>query len=397
MPHEHLRDEWSARERTATINQTMFFAPEGLVLGAGTILLHADGPRRLQSLRGQEARVLALLAAAYGRAVAPAVLGSIGRAVKAWLGGDGCLAHIHLAHSGLRPPEDLRSAACRLFIAESVMRAGMSPRAVLQALKVSGSYVDAIEKAYNPDEPRIPAGSGSTSGEWTSGGPANGGGTASENGTDGDGAQDASLLARMPLPASSFLGDLDGGQVAELGAYAARLLGLGPITAAAAAFGLLFIPSPNDLHVEGEVPEIPGLRYSWNRDETALHLTYDDPDGDQRSFSAQLDGDVFLDAQDRVVGRVLSDSTVAIDAAAISSDLVDEDEPRLCPGVTKDRRTNDLGLDYENYIKAIVNPEIRHHPIWDISFRMVVNGFHSMTVNIRPARWSRSKMATQDS
>lgn len=233
----------------------------------------------------------------------------------------------------------------------------MSPRAVLQALKVSGSYVDAIEKAYNPDEPRIPAGSGSTSGEWTSGGPANGGGTASENGTDGDGAQDASLLARMPLPASSFLGDLDGGQVAELGAYAARLLGLGPITAAAAAFGLLFIPSPNDLHVEGEVPEIPGLRYSWNRDETALHLTYDDPDGDQRSFSAQLDGDVFLDAQDRVVGRVLSDSTVAIDAAAISSDLVDEDEPRLCPDVTKDRRTNDLGLDYENYIKAIVNPE----------------------------------------
>lgn len=79
MPHEHLRDEWSARERPATINPTMFFAPEGLVLGAGTILLHADGPRRLQSLRGQEARVLALLAAAYGRAVAPAVLGNIER------------------------------------------------------------------------------------------------------------------------------------------------------------------------------------------------------------------------------------------------------------------------------------------------------------------------------
>ncbi len=158
MPHEHLRDEWSARERPATINPTMFFAPEGLVLGAGTILLHADGPRRLQSLRGQEARVLALLAAAYGRAVAPAVLGSIGRAVKAWLGGDGCLAHIHLAHSGLRPPEDLRSAACRLFIAESVMRAGMSPRAVLQAFKISSSYVDAVEKAYSPDAGRIPSG-----------------------------------------------------------------------------------------------------------------------------------------------------------------------------------------------------------------------------------------------
>lgn len=58
MPYEHLRDEWRARERTATINPAMFFAPEGIVLGAGTILLHADGPHRLQSLRGQEARVL---------------------------------------------------------------------------------------------------------------------------------------------------------------------------------------------------------------------------------------------------------------------------------------------------------------------------------------------------
>lgn len=158
MPYEQLRDEWSVRERTATINPTMFFASEGLVLGAGTILLQADGPDRLQSLHGHEATVLALLAAAYGRAVAPAVLGNIERALKAWLEDDRCLAHIHLAHSGLRPPEDLRTAACRLFIAESAMRAGMSPRAVLQALKISGSYGDAVEKAYSPDAGRIPSG-----------------------------------------------------------------------------------------------------------------------------------------------------------------------------------------------------------------------------------------------
>jgi hypothetical protein len=151
------------------------------------------------------------------------------------------------------------------------------------------------------------------------------------------------------------LGTLDAAQVAELGAYAARMLG--PIGAAAAAFGLLFIPSPNNVRVEGEVPEMPGLRYSWNRDETLLHLTYADPDGGQRIFSAQLDGDVFRDAQGRVVGRVLSGSNVAIDAAAVSPDLVDEDEPRLCPDTVKDRRTNDLGLEYENYIKSVVNPE----------------------------------------
>lgn len=133
------------------------------------MLLRAEGPGRLQDLRGQEARILALLAAAYGRAVAPAVLENIGRAVKSWRDGDGCLAHIHLAHSGLRPLADLISAACRLFVAEGAMKAGMSPRAILHALKIGNSYVDAIAKAYNPDEPRIPAGSGKPSGEWTNG------------------------------------------------------------------------------------------------------------------------------------------------------------------------------------------------------------------------------------
>jgi hypothetical protein len=351
---EQLREEWRVLERVVPVYPAMTFTPDGLVLGAGTVLLRAEGLGQLQDLRDQEARVLALLAAAYGRAVAPAVLGNIGRAVKSWRDGDGCLAHIHLAHSGLRQPGDLRSAAYRLFIAESAMKAGMSPRAIFQALKIGGPYVDAIEKAYNPDEPRIPAGSGKPSGEWTNGAAGSGDDSAQTTAST-DGAQDSSLLGRMPAPAPSFLGTLDAAQVAELGAYASRMLG--PIGAAAAAFGLLFIPSPNNVRVEGEVPEIPGLRYSWNRDETLIHLTYADPDGGHRIFPAQLDGDVFRDAQGRVVGRVLSDSTVAIDAAAVSSDLVDGDAPRLCPDTTKDKRTNDLGLDYENYIKSIVNPE----------------------------------------
>jgi hypothetical protein len=55
-------------------------------------------------------------------------------------------------------------------------------------------------------------------------------------------------------------GRLDAAQVAELGVYASRVLG--PVGAAAATFGILFIPSPENIRVEGEVPEIPGLRYS---------------------------------------------------------------------------------------------------------------------------------------
>lgn len=71
MLHQRLRDIWHAHECAVPIHPVLTFAPEGLVLEAGTVLVPADGPRRLQSLGGQEARALALLSAAYGRAVAP--------------------------------------------------------------------------------------------------------------------------------------------------------------------------------------------------------------------------------------------------------------------------------------------------------------------------------------
>jgi hypothetical protein len=114
MPHRRLRDEWHARLRAVPIYPIMTFAPDGLVLGAGTVLVPASGSRQLQKLRGQEARLLALLSAAYGKALAPSVLGNIERAMKAWSEGDDCLAYIHLAHAGLAPPQDTRTGAYRL-------------------------------------------------------------------------------------------------------------------------------------------------------------------------------------------------------------------------------------------------------------------------------------------
>jgi hypothetical protein len=331
---QHVNAAWQARLRVAPIASALTLTTEGLVLGAGTVLVAATAPRRLTSLRGQEPRVLALLAAAYGKPIAPSVLGNIEHAAKAWRDGDDCLAHIHLAHTGLRPFDDSRASAYRLFLADGALRAGASPRDVFKALHLGISSTDAVGK-YSPDQPRVPKGSGRTSGEWTDGEATGANVSAGEQKLEVQLAG-PSTPARMPPPAAGFLGELG---------------------AAVAAFGLLFIPSPNNIRVEGDVPEIPGLRYSWNRDETLLRLTYEDPDGNQHTFSAQLDGDVFRDPQGRVIGRVLSGSNVAIDAAAVSSDLVDEEEPRLCPDPVKDRRTNDKGLAYENYIKTIVNPE----------------------------------------
>lgn len=168
----------------------------------------------------------------------------------------------------------------------------------------------------------MPAGSGRISGQWTR------------------------LL--------SWIGGLDAAQVVELAGYVSRVLRPGGV--AAALFGLLFIPSPNNVRVEGEVPEIPGLRYSWNRDERLLHLSYDGANGVRRTFTAELQGDVFRDQRGRVVGRVLPDGNVVVDTAAVSPDLLQDDEPRLCPAPTKNKRTNEKGKEYEVYIKGIVNP-----------------------------------------
>jgi hypothetical protein len=97
--HQQLSNAWRLRERAFPISPVLTLKPEGLVLGAGTLVLPAEESRRLKSVDGDELRVLALLSAAYGRAMAPAVLRNIERAAKAWREGDDCLAYIHLAHA----------------------------------------------------------------------------------------------------------------------------------------------------------------------------------------------------------------------------------------------------------------------------------------------------------
>ena len=291
------------------------------MFGAGTLLIPADGKRRLQKVRGQEARILALLSAAYGKAISPTVLGNIERAGRSWREGDDCLAYIHLAHAGLSEPQDPYASAGCLFITDALLKTGTSLRTIFKALKFDTAYIDTVEKLYNPLEPRVPAGSGQISGRWT-------------RGTSG--------LAELTEEAAE-----------SLGGFAARLLLRA--SAAATAFGILLIPSPNKIRVEGDVPGAPGLRYSWNRDETQFHLTYDAPDGTRSMFTAQLEDNVFRDQSGLVIGRVLIDGNIAIDLHAIPSVPANDDEPRLCPLPGLDK-PGERGRDYEDYVKSIVNP-----------------------------------------
>jgi len=332
-----------AFEHDATISSVLTIVPEGLVLGAGTVLLAADPPRQLRSIKGCEARLLALLSAAYGRALDPAVLGNIERAAKAWNAGDDCLAYIHLAHARLGELPYPHDAARRLVIVDAFLKAGGSPRTVFKGLKLDASYIEALEKEYNPEEPRVPPGSGKPSGEWTRGAEA------------AKPSPPSFAPPRVGPPgAGSWLSRLSPSAARSLGRFALTLITRAG--GAVGAFWLLFIPSPNDIHVEGEVEGVPGLRYSWNRDEALLHFTYEGPDGQQRTLTARLDQNVFRDGQGHIVGRLLPGGSIAIDPTQISSNLPNKEEPRLCPPQVPDKRTNDLGLAYETYIKGIINP-----------------------------------------
>ena len=117
------------------------------MLGAGTLLVAADAARRLSSLRGQEARVLALLSAAYNRAVPPSVLGNIERAAKSWRDGDDSLAYIHLAHARLPELQEPHTAAQRLFLADELMKAGGKPRTIFEILDLDAAFIDALRSA----------------------------------------------------------------------------------------------------------------------------------------------------------------------------------------------------------------------------------------------------------
>jgi hypothetical protein len=207
-------------------------------------------------------------------------------------------------------------------MADGLMRAGTSPHDILHALDLDPSYVEAVEKLYNPLEPRVPAGNRIFSGRWT-------------------------IL--------SFLAELTAAQAGRLGVWALAQLGVEAAGAVAVA-GVLVFPSPNSIRVEGEIKGLRGGRYSWNRDEARLHITYETADGQQRTFTAQRKGQKFLDPQGQVVGRILPDDQVVIDADVLPGRPANDNEPKLCPLPERDKRTNDKGLAYEAFMRPLVNP-----------------------------------------
>lgn len=325
---EQLRNEWRARVNAIPIDVVMTFRPDGLVLGAGTVLAPANGECADWSSGTDEAdvRLSTLLSVAYGRSVADEAVGHVRRAARRWNEGETSLASLHLALARLDRLSPPNEAARRLFMADALMKAGVESRTILEAFDADGAATEATLK-YSETQPRVPKGSGRTSGQWTRIG--------------------------------AWLADLSEAALSHLGRWGAALAAeAGP--AGALGLGLAFIPFPNGVRVEGKVQGAPGLSYVWNKDEPGLTLTYDGPDGRQRVVGAKLDDQgVVRDNQGRVIGRVLPGDVVVINsAAAISDELSNKDEPNLCPSPTPDRpgRGVDKDRDYEDFVKQVVNP-----------------------------------------
>ena len=161
--------DWRDKGLGRPLHRAMTFTQAGLVLGRGTLLAEFEKKGRATgglAFDGEEARVLSLLTAAYREPLAGGVIETIRRAGEFWRAGEKALAQTHLALLGL--PKIDEADAYRLFLAGTALEKGVNPSELMKAFGFPRPARD-IEK-YNPDQPRVPAGSGRESGQWASGG-----------------------------------------------------------------------------------------------------------------------------------------------------------------------------------------------------------------------------------
>lgn len=263
---------WLEQRRTGLAHPVMHFVEDRLELGAGTILARMAGDPwhgRGLDLDGREARILALLAAAYRRPISPGALDHLRRAGREWGRGEASLAQIHLAFTGLPRLSDPEDAAYRLFLAQGLMDDGVAPRDILRALDIDPTPLDHLDKAYYDTEPRVPPGSGRPSGRWTDS--TAGAGITATPSIATVGATVAVASVRLADAAGSFLSrEISGTTLAALSEFASAAT-VGAV-GAIAALGLVFIPSPGNSSVSaGDIPGHEGWSYHW--DEEAGHLS----------------------------------------------------------------------------------------------------------------------------
>lgn len=220
MDPQKLDEEWRVRRRLEPIETVMRFDDAGLILGLGTVLSRAGPSARDISIDVSELRLLTLLAAAHRQPAPPLGLAHLRKAADRWRGGEDALASMHLALSGLdrlrRPVSDAR----RLFFTDRLLNGGFAPETVVRALDLTQPKDDVSK--YSPDQPRVPAGSGRTGGQWTSGGASpTTSGSSDLSGRQSGGGRDTNKF-KIELP-SSFVCSPPKGPITRMSEAAKKL------------------------------------------------------------------------------------------------------------------------------------------------------------------------------
>ena len=124
------------------------------------------GTKLADRIAGNEARIVALLTAGFGKFVSTAPLRRLMDSEAAWRAGRVAEAATHIALLNL--PQLTGEAAYRLHLAAGFLDSALlTPGDLLRICDVRADALAELRK-YNPDQARVPAGN-SDGGQWTSG------------------------------------------------------------------------------------------------------------------------------------------------------------------------------------------------------------------------------------
>ncbi len=363
----------------------------GLVLGANTRLLRLDSRQQgISRLAGgeEEERLFALLSVVQRQPISAKKMHWISASLDDWQRGEKAVAHIRLAQANLPQLTDIHDAY-RLFLAETVLDQGMTPRALMKALGLDASPLDLIK--YDPDQPRVPAGNGRESGRWGADGGGSSGAadkpdpyrvTISEaritqpHVTQPQATQPSFVVpafvppvATAPAAGTAVAEELFA--AGETGGFLAGLSALAVTVGAGMVAGVIFVPWQKNPQSEGSIPGDPDLHYKVDDDVGTLSLYHQTEDGSKELVAVAQrgrDGIFFEEETGLPIARGIKGSLVFdADALADATDDRDtkaesepkENEPRLCPDPGPDvpHGSSERAIAYQAQISALNNPQ----------------------------------------
>lgn len=322
----------------------MWLSDRGLWVGDMLLVDHGAPRKGLAELE-------AMLAVAFRKRLSKSVQRSVTAALDDSRRGDQGLANLRLAvvrHARIADAEDL---PLRMAEAKRLLATGLSTDELLAGFAVDGA-TDGLKK-FDPEQLRVPAGSGRESGRWA-------GGQGSTPGAVATGA-----IAFAPSEAPLLAPSLGAETLAALATFA-ETVGL------AAVLGTLFVPSPNATSRSGPLPGDTENTYSYDHEDGLLRVL--GPSGFVLAAGRKDSSGVFYDADTRVPfareldGALLFDSdsvnalTQADSAAAAQTEEEEEEtEPKLCPDPGPDQpgalSASARAKAYQAQISLMTNPQ----------------------------------------